>query len=82
MRDRPEQRCVQALIAKFAVEAFNKPILLRLAGRDVMPADAGAVRPGQNRIGCQLRAVIADDRLRPAAVLDDGIQLTRHSGAR
>jgi hypothetical protein len=35
-----EQRLVQQLIAQATVEAFDEPVLLRLAGRDVMPGDA------------------------------------------
>jgi hypothetical protein len=37
---RAEQRLVQAFVAQLAVEAFDEGVLLRLAGRDIVPADA------------------------------------------
>lgn len=43
MRQRAEQRLVQKLVAQAAVEALDEAVLLRLAGRDIVPADAGGV---------------------------------------
>ena len=37
-RQAPEQVLVQALVAQAPVQAFSEAVLLRLAGRDVMPA--------------------------------------------
>src|SRR6202795_432761 len=64
VRQRFEQRLVQQLVAQAAVEALDEAVLLRLAGRDVVPADAGRIRPAQDRIRGQLGAVVADDRVR------------------
>src|ERR1700686_555613 len=62
VRQRFEQRLVQQLIAQAAVEALDEAVLLRLAKRDVVPADAGRIRPAQDRVRGQLGAVVADDR--------------------
>ena len=61
VRQRAEQRLVEQLVAQPAVEALDEAVLLRLAGRDVVPADAGLVGPGEDGVGGQLRAVVADD---------------------
>src|SRR5580692_2139031 len=49
VRQRMEQPLVQQLIAQATVEAFDEPVLLRLAGRDIMPSDCVAVGPRQHR---------------------------------
>src|ERR1700704_458490 len=41
--------------------AVHEAVLLRLAGRDVVPADAGRIRPAQDGVRGQLGAVVADD---------------------
>src|SRR5271166_694351 len=48
MRQRREQRLVEQLIAQPPIEAFDKGILLRLAGGDVVPLDAVLVRAAQH----------------------------------
>jgi len=58
---RPEQRLVQQLVAKLANGALDEPVLLRLAWRDVVPADAGRVGPAQDRVRDQLAAVVGSD---------------------
>jgi hypothetical protein len=50
VRQRFEQRLVQQLVAQAAVEALDEAVLLRFAGRDVVPADAGRIRPAQDRV--------------------------------
>jgi hypothetical protein len=72
---RGEQRLVQALIAQLAVEAFNESVLLRLAGRDVVPADTAVLGPGQHRAAGQLCAIVADHACRVAAPGGDGVQV-------
>ena len=44
-----EDRLVQALIPESRVEALDKPVLLRLARRDVVPLDLAFLRPAQDR---------------------------------
>ena len=45
VRQRSEQRLVEQFVAQPAVEALDEAVLLRFSGRDVVPADAGLVRP-------------------------------------
>ena len=40
LRQRYEQRLVQTLVAQPSYEALGECVLLRLAGRDVVPVDA------------------------------------------
>jgi hypothetical protein len=60
-----------------AVEAFDEGVLHWLAWCDVVPADLGLISPAKNGIAGQLRAVVADDSLGPAAGADQKIKLTR-----
>jgi hypothetical protein len=41
--------------------ALDEPVLLRLAWRDVVPADAGRVGPAQDRVRDQLAVVVGSD---------------------
>ena len=50
MRQRSEQRLVQQLVAQPAIEALVVAVLLGLARRDVMPADAGLVGPAEDGV--------------------------------
>ena len=50
VRQGSEQCLVQQLVAQASVEALVEAVLLGLAGRDVMPADAGVVGLGQDRV--------------------------------
>ena len=77
MGERGEQRLVQELVAQPAVEALDEGILLRLAGRDVVPFDPRLLRPAQDRHAGELGAVVGDDHRGPAARGDDGIELAR-----
>jgi len=45
VRQRFEQRLVQQFVAQLSVEALDEAVLLRLPGRDVVPADASRIRP-------------------------------------
>jgi hypothetical protein len=54
---RSEQRFVEQLVVQAAIKALDEPVLLRLAGRDVVLPDAGLVRPAKNGIRSQLGAV-------------------------
>ena len=57
---RAEQGLVQELVAQPAVEAFDEGVLDRLSRRDVMPADVALIGPGEDGVGGQLGAVVAD----------------------
>ena len=69
---------VEAFIAEAAVEAFNKGVLHRLAGRDIVPTDAAFLAPAQHGVRTQFSAVVADDQQRLLVLGDDGIELARH----
>ena len=69
-----EQVLVQAFVAKAPDKAFCKPILHRLAGRDVMPADPALLLPFQDRVRGQLRAVVADEEAGVAAKFRDLVE--------
>ena len=78
MGEGSEQRLIEQLVAQAAVEALDKAVLLRLAGRDVVPADARLIRPLQDGVRGVLRAVVADDRVwSQLSLADDGIQFPR-----
>lgn len=49
VRQGAEQGLVEQLIPQAAIEALDEPVLLRLAGGDVMPADLRFVRPAGRR---------------------------------
>ena len=80
-----EQRLVEQLVAQAAVEALVVAVLLRLAGRDLAPADLHVVGPAQDGVGGQLRAVVAgprtgsEDLLRAAPAAHDGVELAGHA---
>ena len=70
------------LVAQAAVEALDEAVLLRFAGRDAVPADAGRIRPGQDRVRGQLGAVVADDRVRAASSpANDVVEFPGHAPA-
>ena len=54
---------VEALVAKLAVEALRKAVLLRLAGRDVVPCDAVVLRSLEHGVAGEFGAVVVHDRL-------------------
>ena len=60
----------------------HKPVLGRLARRDVVPVDAMILRPGQDGRGRELRAVVADDHGRTAPPSDQRCQLSRDAASR
>src|SRR5882724_3584112 len=45
-----EQVLVETLVAQAAVEAFDKAVLRRLAGRDAVPLDPELLLPGQRML--------------------------------
>lgn len=70
----PEEHLVQQLVAKAAVRALVKAVLLGFAGRYVVPADAGVVRPLQDGVRGVPNPVVADDGLWPPAPSDDLVE--------
>ena len=48
MAEAEEQAFVQQFVAHPAIERFYKPVLGRLARRDVAPVDVMILRPGQD----------------------------------
>lgn len=48
VRQRGEQRLVEALLARTAIEAVHDAVLHRLARCDVMPLDTPLLRPAQD----------------------------------
>ena len=77
VRQGSKQRLVQQLVTQAPVEALIEAVLLGLARRDVMPADAGVVGPRQDGVRGVFRAVVADDGVGSAPLPDDGVQLPR-----
>ena len=75
MLQRPEQGFIEQLVAKATIEAFVEAVLLRLAGRNIMPADAGVVCPLADGVGGVLSPIVADDGLWSSTPMDDGVQL-------
>ncbi len=69
---RAEQVLVQTLVAQAAIERFHEAVLLRLAGRNVMPLNAGVLAPGEHGMTGQLGAIVADHHARQPATLGDG----------
>ena len=78
---RGEQSLVQAFIAQPPDETFGKRVLLRLAWRDVVPADLALLAPAQDRRAGQLGAIVADAEQRTCTTPgDERSQLARHPG--
>jgi hypothetical protein len=78
--DRSKQSFIEQLIAQTPVEAFDKSVLLRFAGCDVVPVDPGSIGPLQDGVGRVFRAVVADDDVRAMPSLaDDAVQLPRNA---
>ena len=58
LRERAEDVFVEAFVAQAAIEGLDEGILYRLAGRDVVPLDAGLFDPPQHGVAGQLGAVV------------------------
>jgi hypothetical protein len=75
-----EDLLVQELVAPPADEALDEGVLLRLAGHDVAPVDAGAVGPRQDGARGELRTIVADDRRRRTTPGNEPVELARDAG--
>ena len=71
----------QALLPQPSVEALHMRVLRRLAGLDVPQFNLPLQRPRQEMTTRELRAVVAANRLWPAAPGDDLIEHPRHAPA-
>ena len=76
-----EQAFVQQFIAHPAIEAFAETVLHWFAGCDKMPVDGMLLRPGQNGIRRELRAVVRNNHSRFASCFSQRCQLTSHPPA-
>ena len=77
-----EQGLVEKVVAHAVVEAFDEAVLHRLAWRDEGPVGLDMLALSQHGLAGKLGAVVADDRVRLAALLDDRRHLPRHALAR
>lgn len=77
-----EQVLVETFVPQPAIERFHKRILRRLSGRNVVPFDPGLLDPFQDCVTGQLRAVVRDDHLRTAALVDQPRELPGDADAR
>jgi hypothetical protein len=61
MGEAPEDFFIKELVPQASVEAFDESVLRRLAGRNIMPADAVLVLPFEHRATGELCPVVTDD---------------------
>ena len=66
------------IVAEPSVEALHEPVLLRLAGRDVVRQHASLLLPAQDRMRHELGAVVADDHCRATEEFGDAVQFASH----
>ncbi len=81
MRQGREQRFVETFIPESTVEAFDKPVLLRLPRDDIVSFDLHPGGPFQNGMGCEFRPVVADNHEGFAISLHQSCQFPRHTSA-
>src|SRR6478672_916706 len=78
-----ENTCsLRAFVAQLAIEAFHEAVLLRLAGRDVVPFDAVDCGPLEHRVGGELGAVVRDDQQRLVVLREEPIEHADNARAR
>ena len=77
-----EQVLVETFVPQAAIERFHERILCRLPGCNVVPFDAGLLHPFQDRVTGQLRAVVRDDHLRAATLVDQTGEFPRNADTR
>lgn len=75
LAERTERHLVQEFVAQPGLKALLDRVLHRLAGLDIAPGNAPLVRPGQDHVRGQLRAVVGKNRFRPNAPGDDAVEL-------
>lgn len=77
-----EQGLVEQLVAHAAVEALDRAVLHRLAGRDEVPLDGRAAAPDGHGVRGELGSVVADDHVWLAMPIEDRRQLAPRAGPR
>ena len=82
MGEAGEDRLDQELVPQARIEAFDEPVLIWLARRDVVPLNIAFLAPAQDRHAGQFGAVVADHRMRLAALPVQPRQLPRDPQAR
>ena len=82
IREVVEDPLIQAFIPQTAVEAFDQAILLRFAGVDLVPGNAGITRPFEDRGAGKFGAIITDDAAGLAINPDHRGQLPRDARTR
>ena len=80
--EREEQCLIQQLVPHLAIEALDVAVLHGLARHDVMPVDPVFLRPGEDGMRGELRAIVADNHAGPSSLLDESCQLPCHPAAR
>ena len=82
IREAVEDLFIEAFIPQAAVEALNQAVLLRFAGVDVVPGNAGIARPFEDRGAGEFGGIITDDSVGFALNPDHRGQLPCHARAR
>ena len=77
-----EDLFIEELVAQESVEAFDEGVLHRLAGRDIMPANASVVLPIEHCAAGQLCPIVTDDHLRLAVEPDERVELAGNAQTR
>ena len=74
MSEAVEHFFVEAFIPQLPIEAFDEAILLRFAGRDIVPGDAGFILPFEDGATGQFAAIVRDNGFGPAIEPDAPIE--------
>lgn len=77
-----EQRLIEEFVPHSPIEGLAEAVLHRPSGSDVLPLDAGLLRPQQDGVRRELRSVVADDELRLAVPGDECRQFAGNPLAR
>ena len=76
-----EQGLVEKLVAHAAVEALTEAVLHGLSRCDKMPCDRVVLRPCEDGVRGELRAVVRDDQAWLAAALNESRQFARNASS-
>jgi len=79
--ERREERFIEALVAQPPYEALDESVLLRLAGRDVVPGHIARLHPLEHDHAGELGPVVRHAALGSATLIDERIKLACHAGS-